>query len=302
MRVIWITSIIGIILASFSVYGILNKENNFLFSKSEITKDIEKIGDQVFSIPNEDFDLRVFLPSPLVFDRDESGVDSKQTNNSTSQINQVNIVYHTNLNRQSEGFSILNQNTRLESSAQKKAQDMLDRQYFEHDSPDGIGVADLAEDSGYEYIVVGENLARGDFKTADEVVLAWMNSPAHRENIMNSKYTDIGIGIVYGRYDGSDVWILVQHFGASIDTCPKIDSSLELKIEDEQTVIDSLENDIYKKLDEINSTNKWSSGYNDLVEEYNALISEFNSKVVAIKEDIALYNEGVVLFNACVSS
>ncbi|MBP6854964.1 MAG: hypothetical protein KBD26_01680 [Candidatus Pacebacteria bacterium] len=302
MRVIWITSIIGIILASFSVYGILNKENNFLFSKSEITKDIEKIGDQVFSIPNEDFDLRVFLPSPLVFDRDESGVDSTQTNNSTSQINQVNIVYHTNLNRQSEGFSILNQNTRLESSAQKKAQDMLDRQYFEHDSPDGIGVADLAEDSGYEYIVVGENLARGDFKTADEVVLAWMNSPAHRENIMNSKYTDIGIGIVYGRYDGSDVWILVQHFGASIDTCPKIDSSLELKIEDEQTVIDSLENDIYKKLDEINSTNKWSSGYNDLVEEYNALISEFNSKVVAIKEDIALYNEGVVLFNACVSS
>ena len=288
MRVIWITSIIGIILASFSVYGILNKENNFLFSKSEITKDIEKIGDQVFSIPNEDFDLRVFLPSPLVFDRDESGVDSTQTNNSTSQINQVNIVYHTNLNRQSEGFSILNQNTRLESSAQKKAQDMLDRQYFEHDSPDGIGVADLAEDSGYEYIVVGENLARGDFKTADEVVLAWMNSPAHRENIMNSKYTDIGIGIVYGRYDGSDVWILVQHFGASIDTCPKIDSSLELKIEDEQTVIDSLENDIYKKLDEINSTNKWSSGYNDLVEEYNALISEFNSKVVAIKEDIAL--------------
>mgnify|MGYP003450277287 CR=1 FL=1 len=302
MRVIWITSIIGIILASFSVYGILNKENNFLFSKSEITKDIEKIGDQVFSIPNEDFDLRVFLPSPLVFDRDESGVDSTQTNNSTSQINQVNIVYHTNLNRQSEGFSILNQNTRLESSAQKKAQDMLDRQYFEHDSPDGIGVADLAEDSGYEYIVVGENLARGDFKTADEVVLAWMNSPAHRENIMNSKYTDIGIGIVYGRYDGSDVWILVQHFGASIDTCPKIDSSLELKIEDEQTVVDSLENDIYKKLDEINSTNKWSSGYNDLVEEYNALISEFNSKVVAIKEDIALYNEGVVLFNACVSS
>lgn len=302
MRGIWITSIIGIILASFSVYGILNKDNNLIFSKSEITKDIEKIGDQVFSIPNEDFNLKVFLPSPLVFNRDESSVDSTQTNNTTSQINQVNIVYHTNLNRQSEGFSILNQNTKLESSAQKKAQDMLDRQYFEHDSPEGIGVADLAKESGYEYIVVGENLARGDFKTADEVVLAWMNSPAHRENIMNNKYTDIGIGIVYGRYDGSDVWILVQHFGASIDTCPKVDSSLELKIEDEQVVIDSLENDIYKKLDEINSTNKWSGGYNDLVEEYNALISEFNSKVVTIKEDIALYNEGVALFNACVSS
>lgn len=302
MRGIWITSIIGIILASFSVYGILNKDNNLIFSKSEITKDIEKIGDQVFSIPNEDFNLKVFLPSPLVFNRDESSVDSTQTNNTTSQINQVNIVYHTNLNRQSEGFSILKQNTKLESSAQKKAQDMLDRQYFEHDSPEGIGVADLAKESGYEYIVVGENLARGDFKTADEVVLAWMNSPAHRENIMNNKYTDIGIGIVYGRYDGSDVWILVQHFGASIDTCPKVDSSLELKIEDEQVVIDSLENDIYKKLDEINSTNKWSGGYNDLVEEYNALISEFNSKVVTIKEDIALYNEGVALFNACVSS
>ncbi len=298
---VWITSIIGFILTILSVYGILNLDNK-LFSRSEINSDIEKIGNQIFSIPSEVGGLKELLPDPLVFERDDTGVDSTQTTSSTSQINQANIIYYTNLNRQSVGVSILNQNTKLSSSAQKKAQDMLDRQYFEHDSPEGIGVSDLAEDVNYEYIIVGENLARGDFKSASEVVDAWMNSPAHKENILNPKFKEIGIGIVYGKYDGFDSWILVQHFGASIDSCPGIDSDLKSKIDTEELEIENLEEDIYLKLEEVNNTNKWSSGYNDLVEEYNSLINEYNTAVTNLKEDIADYNAGVATFNACVSS
>ncbi len=58
----------------------------------------------------------------------------------------------------------------------------------------------------------GENLAR-DFSNASDAINAWMNSPTHKENILNPKYREIGVGVVEGDLAGSDTTIIVQFFG-----------------------------------------------------------------------------------------
>jgi uncharacterized protein YkwD len=51
----------------------------------------------------------------------------------------------------------------------------------------------LAKKVNYEYVVVGENLAEGDFTSDADLVKGWMDSPGHRANILNTKYEEIGI-------------------------------------------------------------------------------------------------------------
>ena len=67
---------------------------------------------------------------------------------------------------------------------------------------------------GYKYRYAGENLAR-DFSNASSAMDAWMNSPTHKENILNPKYKEIGIGVVEGDLAGTDTTIIVQFFGAT---------------------------------------------------------------------------------------
>ena len=73
------------------------------------------------------------------------------------------ILAQTNKERAAKKLGTLKLNTNLNSSAQKKLEDMFANQYFEHVSPAGVDVTDLVRKAGYEYIVVGENLALGNF-------------------------------------------------------------------------------------------------------------------------------------------
>src|SRR3989344_7601282 len=117
------------------------------------------------------------------------------------------VVSFTNQERKKEGLGELALSPLLNQSAQKKVADMFDRQYFEHESPTGINIDDLAEESGYKFIVIGENLALGNFKDDQALVDGWMNSPPHRENILNGKYTEIGVAVGRGLYQGKDTWL-----------------------------------------------------------------------------------------------
>ena len=72
---------------------------------------------------------------------------------------------------------------------------MAARGYWSHDTPDGQTPWSFMIAAGYDYQTAGENLAYG-FDTSADVMTAWMNSPDHRANILNSTYHDIGIGIV----------------------------------------------------------------------------------------------------------
>ncbi len=131
-----------------------------------------------------------------------------------SNISIQEVVNLTNKKRSEAGLSALTLNQTLSGAAYTKGQDMIARDYWAHVAPDGTQPWKFFNDFGYKYRYAGENLAR-DFSNASAAVDAWMNSPTHRENILNPKYKEIGIGVVEGDLAGSDTTIIVQFFGAT---------------------------------------------------------------------------------------
>ncbi len=83
----------------------------------------------------------------------------------------------------------------LQSIAAGHSRDMAQRNYFDHSSPEGRGVAQRASAARYKYRLVGENLAGGDRDIAG-AVRGWLDSPAHCENLMNPKFVEVGVACV----------------------------------------------------------------------------------------------------------
>lgn len=131
-----------------------------------------------------------------------------------AQISPEEVVRLTNQKRSEAGLSALTFNQTLASAAYTKGRDMIDRDYWAHVAPDGTQPWKFFSDFGYRYRYAGENLAR-DFSNPSSAVDAWMNSPTHRENILNPKYKEIGIGVTEGDLAGVDTTIIVQFFGAT---------------------------------------------------------------------------------------
>ncbi len=119
----------------------------------------------------------------------------------------------TNQERAKSGLAPLSLNAKLSSAASAKASDMFQNQYWAHVSPSGKEPWSFITASGYSYRLAGENLAR-DFNHTTDMVIAWMNSPTHRANIMNGRYTEIGLAVVNGQLQGVDTTLVVQMFGA----------------------------------------------------------------------------------------
>ena len=124
------------------------------------------------------------------------------------------IVALTNANHSAYNLSSLTENAALTAAAQKKADDMLARQYFAHVSPTGGTPWQWMRSSGYSYLYAGENLAM-NFYSASDVEAAWMNSPTHRANITDAHYTEMGLGVARGTYKGAPVIFIVEFFGRS---------------------------------------------------------------------------------------
>jgi hypothetical protein len=131
-----------------------------------------------------------------------------------SNISIQDVVRLTNQKRSEAGLPALTYNQTLSDAAYTKGRDMIDKDYWAHVSPDGTQPWKFFTQFGYRYRYAGENLAR-DFSNAQSAVDAWMNSPTHKENILNPKYKEIGIGVVEGDLAGSDTTIIVQFFGAT---------------------------------------------------------------------------------------
>ncbi len=206
------------------------------------------------------------------------------------------IIEFTNLERGKIGLNLLKENKKLDISAQKKTEDMLEKQYFSHESPLGTSISELVEQANYEYILIGENLALGNFKDDEDLVQAWMNSPGHRENILNRKYREIGIGLIKGVFEGKNTWLIVQHFGFPLSACLEPDQLLKEKIENDQEKLQEIEKELdilQKKL------NPRSKNYNDQVQEYNDLVQEYNQIHERLVVSLSQYNDQVKNFNAC---
>jgi uncharacterized protein YkwD len=133
----------------------------------------------------------------------------------TSDIQTSDLLVDTNNERIAQNLGELKLNDQLSQAAFLKAQDMFTHDYWAHTSPNGVEPWKWFGDTGYNYSVAGENLAK-NYPTADATVEAWMNSASHRENILNGKYADVGFAVVDGTLEGRATTLVVAFYGAPV--------------------------------------------------------------------------------------
>ena len=250
------------------------------FQKTQVGQTIAQVEKQILS------------PTPL----NVGGIENKVV------LLQSKIILETNLQRQENGnLPALTENLKLDQAASAKAEDILKNQYFEHVSPSGVGPGQLAQKYGYDYILEGENLILGNFSSEKEVVQDWMNSPGHRANILNVRYTEIGVSVVKGTYQGQTVWVGVQEFGLPASACTQPDGNLKIQIDSEKIQLDNLSTEINTAKTQIDNTDHQSAAYNQMINDYNQLVVQYNALVEKSKSDINNYNQQVNIFNNCVA-
>jgi hypothetical protein len=178
---------------------------------------------KIFLLPCEenDFRARIFAGNFLVFFLAAIAVlklgyalfiCSFSGNPFYADITKTALVDLANAERAKQNLPALTQNPTLDQAAYLKAQDMAQKGYFNHISPSGTNPWHWFSQAGYNYKYAGENLAIG-FLDSGEVSNAWMNSPTHKANIVNSKYKEIGIAVLKTSFQGNPATIVVQLFG-----------------------------------------------------------------------------------------
>jgi uncharacterized protein YkwD len=120
----------------------------------------------------------------------------------------ADVVAMVNQERMKAGVRSLMEDPELDASAKAKCEDMVNNNYFDHISPTGKTPWNFMREAGFWYYYAGENLTQ---VTGDQLAMqALMNSPAHKQNILDPNYYRIGVAHCYTyQYD-----ILVQHFGS----------------------------------------------------------------------------------------
>lgn len=128
-----------------------------------------------------------------------------------SDVTAADIVFLMNQERSRHNLGELTISPQLSEAAARKSRDMLERQYWSHTAPDGTPGWEFIKQTGYEYEVAGENLAR-DFQNAPEIITAWLDSPSHRENLLSSEFTQVGIATARGDFRGQPTIVVTALF------------------------------------------------------------------------------------------
>ncbi|TFB13396.1 hypothetical protein E3U55_16105 [Filobacillus milosensis] len=100
-----------------------------------------------------------------------------------------------NEERAKEGLEPLEFSVDVSHVARAKSQDMAKNNYFSHESPTYGSPFEMMTEFGVHYWSAGENIAMGQ-RTPEQVMDGWMNSDGHRANILQEKFTHIGVGLV----------------------------------------------------------------------------------------------------------
>lgn len=283
--------IITIALASFiyraDIGGVLNDSFFGVFKEQlkgvgdEVAKDIEVI---------REAGKEIIAPEPL-----RARI---QTPNTVLTI--AGTIAQTNKQRRDAGLPPLLENFQLRLAAEHKVKDMFVQQYFDHNSPQGVSVGDLAEGAGYEFIAVGENLALGNFGDDQALVRAWMDSPGHRANILHGRYTEIGVFVMEGIFEGETTWLAVQEFGKPLSSCFSPEELLLKQIEENEAKLLQMSWELEARKKELEQMRpKRGAEYNQKAQDYNTLVAEYNSLVEETKKMTARYNDQVRIFNEC---
>ncbi|KUK10682.1 MAG: SCP-like extracellular [Clostridia bacterium 41_269] len=140
-------------------------------------------------------------------DKNNQSNDNQQENLAGLTAEEQQMINLINKERTSRGLAPLVVDMRLVKTARMKSQDMINKNYFSHQSPTYGSPFDLMRSQGITYRIAGENLAG-----APSVEIAHrnlMNSPGHRANILNPNFTHVGVGIISGGPYGK---MFTQHF------------------------------------------------------------------------------------------
>ncbi len=86
-------------------------------------------------------------------------------------------------------------NDTLFAVAAEHSQDMAERNYFAHDTPEGVNPFQRMDNAGYKHGAAGENIAAGQVGIAS-VMTAWLSSPGHCQGIMSGDFTQMAVGCV----------------------------------------------------------------------------------------------------------
>ncbi len=237
-----------------------------------------------------------FAPSPI---RQATKVAPKKTNVLTV----VGVISETNAARVANGgLPPLTENVTLNDIATLRISDMFAQQYFAHVGPQGESALSVASSVGYAHLALGENLALGNYAGDAGVVTAWMNSPGHRANILNTHYTQIGVAVREGMFEGQETWLAVQIFGRPASDCPAPNVNLENSINLSEQQISSTSVELADDKTAIDAMSPPSGpAYNAQVEDYNNLAAQYNALAAETKSAINTYDAQVIAFNACLA-
>lgn len=128
-------------------------------------------------------------------EKPKSKEQKPQVNLSAGASLEKQVVNLVNKEREKHGLNPVSQSNELVNLARLKAADMYENGYFSHTSPTYGDPFQMMANHGISYQYAGENIAKGH-TTAEEVVAAWMDSPSHREVMLKSEFTHIGVGYV----------------------------------------------------------------------------------------------------------
>jgi uncharacterized protein YkwD len=118
-----------------------------------------------------------------------------------TEITPENVLALMNVYRAEAGLAPLAMDARLTRAANDRMRHMEDVGYWSHEAPDGMSPFVWMTARDYDFARAAENLAAG-FDTVGFLVSSWMESPGHRENIMNPELEDCGIAVIEGSTTG----------------------------------------------------------------------------------------------------
>jgi uncharacterized protein YkwD len=150
----------------------------------------------------------VVIALPLGFTGQASAAAAPRGPTIASQ--QARVLTLVNRARAGAHCPALRANAKLTAAARGHSVDMVRRNYFAHNTPTGVTPWARIARAGYPRASLGENIAAGQ-RTADQVVTAWLNSPAHRANILNCSFRSAGTALVTGGRYG---YYWTQDFGS----------------------------------------------------------------------------------------
>jgi uncharacterized protein YkwD len=109
------------------------------------------------------------------------------------------LIYMINHIRSSRGLQALIPSSMLNNIARSRSQDMLNRNYFSHYTPEGKNIGMILQENGIMYACCAENLGHASppsWGRPETIINMWMESSSHRENLLNPHFGQLGIGVI----------------------------------------------------------------------------------------------------------